>query len=120
MTTEESGPLPPEESRSATLGRLPRDRDEERLAALRPRVLGCLLGGAVGDALGNPVEFLSLGQIRHRFGPGGLTTMVSDEVTDDTQMTLFTAEGLIRRELHGTDTVTSVRNAYLRWLDTQE
>ena len=36
------------------------------------RIVGCLLGGAVGDALGAPVEFLSLGQIRERFGPAGI------------------------------------------------
>ncbi|MBD9250022.1 MAG: ADP-ribosylglycohydrolase family protein, partial [Cronobacter sakazakii] len=31
-----------------------------RLATLRARFRGCLLGGAVGDALGGPVEFLRL------------------------------------------------------------
>ena len=36
------------------------------------RVLGCLLGGAVGDALGYAVEFLSLERIRERFGPEGI------------------------------------------------
>ncbi|GIH99836.1 ADP-ribosylglycohydrolase family protein [Planobispora takensis] len=83
------------------------------------RVRGCLLGGAVGDALGNPVEFMSLGQIRSRFGPAGLTEMIETEITDDTQMTLFTAEGLIRARLHDGDALTAVREAYLRWLDTQ-
>ena len=34
----------------------------------RDRVLGCFLGGAVGDALGNDIEFLSLAAIRGRFG----------------------------------------------------
>ena len=38
---------------------------------LRDRVAGCLLGGAVGDALGAPVEFPSLAEIRRRFGAGG-------------------------------------------------
>ena len=33
---------------------------------------GCLLGGAVGDALGAPVEFLSLTEIRERFGSDGI------------------------------------------------
>ncbi|MFC4061980.1 ADP-ribosylglycohydrolase family protein [Planomonospora corallina] len=83
------------------------------------RVRGCLLGGAVGDALGNPVEFDSLARIRARYGPAGLTAMVETEITDDTQMTLFTAEGLIRARLHSGDPLTSVSDAYLRWLDTQ-
>ena len=36
------------------------------------RVLACLLGGAVGDALGFEVEFQSLSDIRERFGPEGI------------------------------------------------
>ena len=36
---------------------------------------GCLLGGAVGDALGAPVEFLSLAEIKRRFGPTGVTSL---------------------------------------------
>ncbi|GAA3447458.1 ADP-ribosylglycohydrolase family protein [Planomonospora venezuelensis] len=83
------------------------------------RVRGCLLGGAVGDALGNPVEFMSLAQIRAKFGQAGLTAMIETDVTDDTQMTLFTAEGLIRARLNGGDPVASVHQAYLRWFDTQ-
>ncbi|MEU4537081.1 ADP-ribosylglycohydrolase family protein [Streptosporangium sp. NPDC023825] len=85
------------------------------------RVRGCLLGGALGDALGAPVEFESIKRIRRQHGPDGLTGLVPDWrgkvglITDDTQMTLFTVEGLIR----GGD-VAAVRRAYLRWLDTQQ
>lgn len=62
---------------------------------------GCLLGGAVGDALGAPVEFASLEAIKSRFGPAGVTSLRGHPggkniITDDTQMTLFTAEGLLR------------------------
>lgn len=92
---------------------------------LRARIRGCLLGGAIGDALGNPIEFLSLSAIRGTYGAAGITGLVPEgdgvvgRVTDDTQMTLFTAEGLIRaRETPGAAT-GAVRNAYLRWLDTQ-
>jgi ADP-ribosyl-[dinitrogen reductase] hydrolase len=93
------------------------------------RHMGCLLGGAVGDALGAPVEFESLREIRRRFGPKGITEFDPafdglGEITDDTQMTLFTAEGLVLavdpqggREL--VDPVTSLYHAYLRWYDTQ-
>jgi len=37
---------------------------------------GCLLGGAVGDALGAPVEFMALEEIKDHFGPGGIDTFV--------------------------------------------
>ncbi|MFJ7491314.1 ADP-ribosylglycohydrolase family protein [Streptomyces sp. NPDC097727] len=97
----------------------------------RARVRGCLLGGAIGDALGNPVEFLSLAGIRRAHGEHGVQGLLPDEegvvgrVTDDTQMTLFTAEGLIRAHSRamskgiGGAEIGIVRNAYLRWLDTQ-
>ncbi|WP_031166855.1 ADP-ribosylglycohydrolase family protein [Streptosporangium roseum] len=96
-------------------------RPIDDLPEYRSRVRGCLLGGALGDALGAPVEFDSLGEIRRQYGPAGLTEPAPDQrgrvglITDDTQMTLFTVEGLIRGE-----DVTAVQRAYLRWLDTQQ
>lgn len=81
------------------------------------RVTGCLLGGALGDALGWPVEFLTYDQIRAAF-PGGVAPAREFCITDDTQMTLFTLEGLIEAQAGG-DQVRAVHEAYLRWLDTQ-
>ena len=90
---------------------------------------GCLLGGAVGDALGAPVEFLSLKEIRARFGPADIQEYTEaygrvGAITDDTQMTLFTAEGLLRAvsryESKGICHPPSVvHHAYVRWLHTQ-
>jgi ADP-ribosylglycohydrolase/Mrr N-terminal domain len=65
------------------------------------RYRGCLLGGAVGDALGAPVEFMDRAAINSRFGSDGIRDFASSygnvgSITDDTQMTLFTAEGLLR------------------------
>ncbi|GIU92725.1 MAG: putative ADP-ribosylglycohydrolase [Acidimicrobiia bacterium] len=95
--------------------------------SLRSRVLGCFLGGAVGDALGAPVEFLSLPEILSRYGPAGVSGYVEDggvgRFTDDTQMTLFTAEGLLRARAAGLgpdQSVEAVHRAYLRWLGTQD
>ena len=66
------------------------------------RYCGCLLGGAAGDALGYPVEFLSLADIREQYGPAGITEYALQEnvaqISDDTQMTLFTANGLLFSE----------------------
>ena len=100
---------------------------------LPSRVRGCLLGGAIGDALGAPVEFMSGAAIEAAYGTGGVRTFQSMKpggavtvglVTDDTQMTLFTIEGLIRAitQMHvqGLDfTNAVVHHAYLRWADTQ-
>ena len=78
------------------------------MITVRDRYRGCLLGGAVGDALGAGIEFASLADIRRQYGPAGVTGYVpcygrSGAITDDTQMTLFTAEGLIRARRHGGD-----------------
>ncbi|WP_026923046.1 ADP-ribosylglycohydrolase family protein [Glycomyces arizonensis] len=81
------------------------------------RILGCLIGGAVGDALGYQVEFDSWPQIEREWGPAGVAELRHNHVSDDTQMTLFTAEGLL--ETAEGDEVASVRRAYLRWYDTQ-
>lgn len=93
------------------------------------RFRGCLLGGAVGDALGAPVEFLSRARIVDHFGPDGITEYAptyggTGRVTDDTQMTLFTADGLLRAwhrdgELDPERSADAVAAAYLRWLRTQ-
>ena len=39
----------------------------------KDRALGCLVGGAVGDALGYAVEFESWPSIRTMYGPKGIT-----------------------------------------------
>ena len=98
--------------------------------AIRRRWRGCLLGGGVGDAIGAPVEFMSLEEIRQRFGASGVTEMTTaferpGTVTDDTQMTLFTADGLLRshvlQSIEGSANVAAiVAHAYQRWLLTQD
>jgi ADP-ribosylglycohydrolase len=70
------------------------------------RVAGAILGGAIGDAMGHPTEFLSMQRIVERFGPRGVTGFelwwTRDghrfaPYTDDTQM----AEIVLRSLLHG-------------------
>ena len=92
---------------------------------------GCLLGGAIGDALGAPIEFLSLKEIHEQFGYDGIKDFHPaygklGAITDDTQMTLFTAEGLLRglvrfreRGIGGAEIIL-LHEAYLRWLETQK
>lgn len=92
-------------------------------------VLGCLLGGAAGDALGAPVEFLRWERIRREFGESGIRSFVPaygqlGAITDDTQMMLFTAEGLLRAHVRGASRgichpPSVIHHALLRWLLTQ-
>ena len=95
------------------------------------RVQGCLLGGAVGDALGYPVEFMSYEEIVATFGDAGIGFYRLDRLdgtahfSDDTQMTLFTVAGLLlchtRASLRGIAGRPAhyVHRAYLDWLRTQ-
>ena len=62
------------------------------------KVIGSIVGGAVGDALGYPVEFMRYKEIIDKFGKKGITQYPFSigYVSDDTQMTLFTIEGLLK------------------------
>ena len=94
------------------------------------RIKGCLLGGAVGDALGAPVEFLDWSAIRATFGERGIVDFAPaygrlGAITDDTQMMLFTAEGLLRAHVRGISRGIChipgvIHHALLRWLITQD
>ncbi|MGN1267792.1 MAG: ADP-ribosylglycohydrolase family protein [Dorea sp.] len=91
---------------------------------------GCLVGGAAGDALGYAVEFVSEESIFSKYGECGITEYeLSDGkalISDDTQMTLFTANGLL---LHTKDAVEKgicdgykdyILYSYRCWYATQE
>lgn len=70
---------------------------------------GCLIGGGAGDALGYAVEFLSEGRIFAKYGKNGITEYQLQGgkalISDDTQMTMFTAtallDGITRERLRG-------------------
>ncbi len=96
---------------------------------LYKKIRGCLLGGAVGDALGAPVEFMNRREIQEEFGNDRVTGYVeypdgTGSITDDTQMTLFTSEGIMRAVTRANQKgICSVEDvvyyAYQRWLLTQ-
>lgn len=95
---------------------------------LQDKCRGSLIGGAVGDALGYEVEFMDLAAIRKRFGEKGITRYVLhngvSQFSDDTQMTLFTLEGLMNGTIHTKagkpEAILSyIEKAYLNWHKTQ-
>lgn len=98
-------------------------------ATRHDRLVGLLLGGAVGDALGAPIEFMDRSEIVARYGEGGLREFAPaygriGAITDDTQMTLFTLEGLIRASVRYASRgichpPSVIHHAYLRWHLTQ-
>ncbi|EQD85846.1 hypothetical protein N599_12935 [Saccharopolyspora erythraea D] len=93
------------------------------------RFLGSMLAGAMGDALGYAIEFNDIEMIRRHHGPAGVTGPVLRDglahISDDTQMMLFTLEGLIRAHVArrikpvDSDPVPEVQHAYQRWYHTQ-
>ncbi len=93
---------------------------------------GCLLGGAIGDAYGAPTKLMKHELIAHYYSENSLSQFIGEKekatITDDTQLTVFTAEGLIRSRVRAEqkkialtkrDTSVLVFRAYLRWLYTQ-
>ncbi len=91
--------------------------------------LGCLLGGAVGDSLGWPIETMSFDEIKDVYGEVGILDLTCKEGNmaeiKDTQMALFTAEGLINSikdesVILEDQVMNQVYISYLRWLYTQE
>ena len=91
-----------EAQRKAELRRVQK-RTQER-EPYRDKIRGSMVGGAIGDALGYPVEFMSAKQIQVAYGPSGITAYALDRktgkalISDDTQMTLFTANGILYGE----------------------
>ena len=93
------------------------------------RIKGCLVGGAVGDALGYAVEFSTLSEIIRKFGESGIKRYELDgglaRISDDTQMALFTANALLFGETRGqmrgigAGPAGYFTEAYLDWYETQ-
>ena len=95
------------------------------------KYLACLLGGAMGDALGYPIEFMSKSEIVSEYGENGIRDLSVDNktgkalISDDTQMTLFTSDGLIWSHLRcsergiGSYEGSGTLQSYYRWHYTQ-
>ena len=91
---------------------------------------GCLIGGAIGDALGYAVEFKKIEEIQEIYGENGITQYkLTDRkalISDETQMTLFTAVGLLvgktRQQINDTsqEYTSYLATSYSEWLYTQQ
>ncbi len=89
-----------------------------------PHFHSCLVAAALGDALGAPVEFMSIGEIQARYGEKGLRELVpafgfKGAVTDDTQMAIATAKAIITAHESEQGLIDCLRDAYLEWLKSQ-
>lgn len=88
---------------------------------------GCMYGLAIGDALGAPVEFLSVEQIYQRYGKEGMRDFVQynnlgyANYTDDTQMSIAIAKALIMAGHENLETIMdNISKQFIEWLDSPE
>ncbi|GAA1789739.1 ADP-ribosylglycohydrolase family protein [Luedemannella flava] len=87
------------------------------------RASGSLFGLAYGDALGKPTEFLDVAAIEARYGPGGPRELEGDPalVTDDTQMAIAVADGLLAAQSWAPEVVEPLwRTRFLEWARSPE
>jgi ADP-ribosylglycohydrolase len=94
---------------------------------MEEQYLGCMLGLAIGDALGFPTEFLSLEDIRRQFGTLGVTDYVAyhrfalGTFSDDTQMSVALAEGLLEAPDASLDSLmTAAARRFIAWARSPE
>jgi len=100
---------------------------------------GCIVGVAVGDALGYPAEFRRRDQLLKELGPDGITDFVALEdprfsrprfagpghppgtFTDDTQMTIAVAQSLLEAGNADVDRLMSAMGAhFVRWSRSED
>lgn len=91
------------------------------MTTLENKIRGALFGVAVGDALGAPLEFMDARDIRHKYGivkdmiGGGWLNVKPGEITDDTQMTMAVAKGIVTCKVEPEPFVGA---GFIEWLKT--
>ncbi|ABB30922.1 ADP-ribosyl-(dinitrogen reductase) hydrolase [Geobacter metallireducens RCH3] len=89
---------------------------------IRSRARAAFIGLAVGDALGAPVEFMTAGEIRSKYGVlreivgGGWLRLKPGQVTDDTEMSLCVARAIVAA---GGWSLRGIAEEFAGWLRTK-
>ena len=97
----------------------PRGKAPRGATGIMDRARAALLGVAVGDALGATTEFMTPAEIRDRYGVlreivgGGWLKLAPGQVTDDTEMTLCVARGIVRS---GRWALGPIADRFAHWL----
>jgi ADP-ribosyl-[dinitrogen reductase] hydrolase len=89
---------------------------------VKSRARAAFLGLAIGDALGAPAEFMTSGEIVHKYGVlkelvgGGWLRLKPGQVTDDTDMALCLARALVTS---GGWSLTGIADNFAAWLKSR-
>lgn len=90
---------------------------------INDKIKGCLIGGAAGDALGYEIEFKTEDDIYRTYGYDGLERYELHNgvahISDDTQMTLFTAAAILRTDNDLLNLSNNIELSYQDWYETQ-
>jgi len=83
---------------------------------------GVMFGLAIGDALGRPTEFLSLGQIKGKYGDRGIQDLPDPPLfTDDTQMSIAISEALVMAGKKDIESIMQVvKDEFVKWYHSPE
>lgn len=83
---------------------------------------GALVGLAIGDALGATTEFMTKEEVKDRYGylkdiiGGGWLNLKAGEITDDTEMTLCVANGIIQNFEYPID---KIGEEFIKWFKSK-
>ena len=89
----------------------------------KARARGMISGLAIGDALGAPVEFIDLEQIKKTYGPRGIKDYNRGKgmFTDDTQLSIAVAEALIEAgRLSAEELMGVISRRFVDWYDSPD
>ncbi|ACM20939.1 ADP-ribosyl-(nitrogenase)-activating glycohydrolase [Geotalea daltonii FRC-32] len=93
-----------------------------QLREILSRSQAAFMGLAIGDALGAPVEFMTTGEIKAKYGllkdlvGGGWLRLKAGQVTDDTEMTLCIARAMVAE---GGMSLRAVADNFAAWLKSR-
>ncbi len=99
--------------------------EEHFMLSQQERYEGCMLGLAIGDAMGAATEFLTYDEIRRRFPPNGSESYRSfrglrpGSYTDDTEMSIAVAKGLLNaKDMTTVAIMECMTKEFIEWMDT--
>ena len=93
---------------------------------MKTKIIGSLLGAAIGDGFGYPTEFMKYGEIIGKWGPKGLRAPIGEiiEITDDTQMAVAVSKAIMSSyeaaDIKPIKFEKALRKEFIEWMNSAE